>query len=104
MHLSNRAFLIKYCFQVVKPEAYTFCNGLSCVTREENVFLSHSHQERDQILSQILDFIDHQKMHFWKFTRVFPFHLAKNMIYNVVLIICAKVLLPLFVLQKNPID
>ncbi len=77
----------KHGFQIEKPEANSFGDGLSSVSGKENIFLCEHHKETYYILSKILYFVNHQEMHNLGRFEHTDFDLTKNVIHKVVLVV-----------------
>lgn len=56
--------LVEDGLEVVEAEADSFRDRLCRITCEEDVLRRHCHEQRDQVLRQILHLINHQEVHF----------------------------------------
>ena len=104
MYFSNCILFIKDRFEVVKAETNTFSNCLGGITTEEDILLSHGHQKRYCVLGQVLNFVNHQEVHLRCFRHIILLKLSQYVIDYIVLIICTEVLLPLLILEEDPVD
>ena len=52
------------CLQVRKPSTDTFSDRLSCVTSKVDFLIGYLQQQLQSLWRQILNFVNHQKVHF----------------------------------------